>query len=26
MEKGRIAMDSPSEQLKDNEDIKEFYL
>jgi branched-chain amino acid transport system ATP-binding protein len=26
MENGRIAMDRPSEQLEDNEDIREFYL
>ena len=26
MENGRIVMDGPAEQLKDNEDIKEFYL
>jgi branched-chain amino acid transport system ATP-binding protein len=26
MENGRIAMDSATEPLKDNEDIKEFYL
>jgi branched-chain amino acid transport system ATP-binding protein len=26
MENGRIAMDSPTGLLKDNEDIKEFYL
>jgi branched-chain amino acid transport system ATP-binding protein len=26
MENGRIVMDGPSERLKDNEDIKEFYL
>jgi branched-chain amino acid transport system ATP-binding protein len=26
MENGRIVMDSPAEKLRDNEDIKEFYL
>ena len=26
MENGRIVMDGPAEQLKENEDIKEFYL
>jgi branched-chain amino acid transport system ATP-binding protein len=26
MENGRIVMDGPADQLKDNEDIKEFYL
>ena len=26
MENGRVVLDGPSEQLKDNEDIKEFYL
>jgi branched-chain amino acid transport system ATP-binding protein len=26
MENGRIVMDGPAEKLRDNEDIKEFYL
>jgi len=26
MENGRIVLDGPSERLKENEDIKEFYL